>query len=159
MCRYDSACVCRRICIMCLYSWSWWYYTTLSSATTPSQSGAGSDSNEGVHRIPESSGITEASPSDCLVSYAGHSLGEYYFSAKLVYSAAPDNRVIFFFCIFLEDFLSVFSSVFFGGGCVFCFVVFFYSFVPFVFFLFFFFFFFSSFRHFSRHHFLFFYFS
>ena len=43
---------------------------TLSSATTPGQS----DNNERVLRIPQSSCITGASPSDCLVSYLGHSL-------------------------------------------------------------------------------------
>ena len=42
---------------------------TLSGATRPGQSGPGSDGNEGVLRIPQSSSITEASPSDCLVSY------------------------------------------------------------------------------------------
>ena len=40
---------------------------SLSGATTPGLSGPGSDGNEGVLRIP--------SPSDCLVSYLGHSLG------------------------------------------------------------------------------------
>ena len=42
---------------------------TLSGATTPGQSGPGSDGNEGVHRISQSSSVTAASPSDCLVSY------------------------------------------------------------------------------------------
>ena len=42
---------------------------TLSGATTPGQSGHGSDGNEGVLRIPLSSSITGASPSDCLASY------------------------------------------------------------------------------------------
>ena len=46
-----------------------------SSATTPGQSGPESDSNEGVLRIPQNSNIAEALSSDCLVSYAGHSLG------------------------------------------------------------------------------------
>ena len=46
----------------------------LSGATTLSQSGPGSDDNEGVIRIPQSSSITGISPSDCLVSYPGHSL-------------------------------------------------------------------------------------
>ena len=41
----------------------------LSSATTSS------DGNEGVLRIPQSSSTAETSPSDCLVSYPGHSLG------------------------------------------------------------------------------------
>ena len=34
----------------------------------------GSDNNEGVLRIPQSSNITETSPPDCFVSYPGHSL-------------------------------------------------------------------------------------
>ena len=46
-----------------------------SGATTPGQSGPGSNGNEGVFRILESSSITGTSPSDCLVSYPGHSLG------------------------------------------------------------------------------------
>ena len=37
--------------------------------------GTGSDGNEKVHHIPQSSSITEASPSDCLVSYPEHLLG------------------------------------------------------------------------------------
>ncbi len=35
----------------------------------------GSDGNEGVLRIPQSSSIAGTSPSDCLVSYPGHTLG------------------------------------------------------------------------------------
>ena len=42
---------------------------TQSSATTPGWSGPGSDDNEGVLRISQSSSITGASPSDGLVSY------------------------------------------------------------------------------------------
>ena len=41
----------------------------------PDQSGFGSNGNEGVLCIPQSSSITGTSPSDCLVSYPGHSLG------------------------------------------------------------------------------------
>ena len=52
----------------------WSIHRTLSGDTTPSQSGPGSDSNEGVCHIPQTSSITGASPSDCLVSYSGHSL-------------------------------------------------------------------------------------
>ena len=40
---------------------------TLSSATIPGQSELGSDVNEESLRITQSSIITEASPSDCLV--------------------------------------------------------------------------------------------
>ena len=64
---------------------------TLSDATAPGQSGAGSNSHEGVLSVPQSSSITGAPPSDCLVSYLGHSLGKSYPSAEKqsVYSAAP----------------------------------------------------------------------
>ena len=47
--------------------------TGLSGATTPGQSEPGSNGNEGVLHIPQSSSITGISPSDCLVSYPGHS--------------------------------------------------------------------------------------
>ena len=45
----------------------------LSCATIPDQSGPGSNGNEEVLHIPQSSSITGTSPSDCLVSYLGHS--------------------------------------------------------------------------------------
>ena len=66
---------------------------TLSIATTPRQSGPGSTSNKVVHRIPQSSNITVVSPSDCLVSKSGHSLGKFYPSAEMqsVYSSAQAN--------------------------------------------------------------------
>ena len=44
-------------------------------ATTLEPSGPGSDGNEGVLRIPQSSSISEASPWDCLVSYPGTIVG------------------------------------------------------------------------------------
>ena len=50
------------------------FYLTLSGATTMGQSGPGSDGNEGILHIPQSSSITEASPS-CLMSHPGHLLG------------------------------------------------------------------------------------
>ena len=46
----------------------------LSGATTPGQSGPGSDGSKGVPRIPQSPSTAETSPSDCLVSYPEHSL-------------------------------------------------------------------------------------
>ena len=63
----------------------------LSGATTPGQSGPGIDVNEGVLRIPQSSRIAGMSPSECLVSYPGHSFGGSYPSAEKqsVYSTAP----------------------------------------------------------------------
>ena len=66
---------------------------SLSDATTPGQSGPGNDGNEGVLRILQSPSITEASSSNCLVSYSGHSLEESYPSVEMqsVYSAVPAN--------------------------------------------------------------------
>ncbi len=60
----------------------------------PSQNGPGSDGNEEVLHIPQSSSITRTSPSDCLVSYPGLSWEEgSYPSAKKhsVYSTAPTD--------------------------------------------------------------------
>ena len=64
---------------------------TLSGATTPGQSGPGSDGNKGILCIPQSSSITGTSALDCLVSYPGYSLVGSYLSAEVqsVYSAAP----------------------------------------------------------------------
>ena len=63
---------------------------TLSGATTLAQSGVGSDVNEKVFCNPQSSSITEASPSDCLVSYPGHLLEEGLICSDGVnYSTAP----------------------------------------------------------------------
>ena len=47
----------------------WLIDRTLLDATTPGQSGPGSNDNDGALRIPQSSSITGASPSDCFVSY------------------------------------------------------------------------------------------
>ena len=47
---------------------------TLLGATALSQNGQGSDGNEEVLCIPQSSIITDTSTSDCLVSYSEHSL-------------------------------------------------------------------------------------
>ena len=68
----------------------WPIHRTLSGATTLGQSEPGSDANEGVLCISQSSSITETSSSDCLVSYSGHSS---YPSAEMqsVYSTAPAN--------------------------------------------------------------------
>ena len=68
----------------------WSIDRNLSSATSPRQSWPGSDGNEGVLRIPQSSSITETSPSVRLVSYPGHTFGVSYPSAvkQSVYSTA-----------------------------------------------------------------------
>ena len=57
------------------FSSIWSIDKTISSATIPGQSGAGTDVNEGLIYIRQSSRITGASPSDCLESYSGYSLG------------------------------------------------------------------------------------
>ena len=45
---------------------------TLSGTTASGQSRPGSNGNEGVFRIPQSSSVTGASALDGLVSYLGH---------------------------------------------------------------------------------------
>ena len=55
---------------------------TLSGATSWNHSGSGSNDNEGVLCIPQSSSITGSSPSDCFVSNLGHSLEGSYPSAN-----------------------------------------------------------------------------
>ena len=66
-----------------LFSSTWPIDRTLSGATIPGESGPESDGNKGVFRIPQSSGNTGASASDCFVSYIGHSLEESYPFAKV----------------------------------------------------------------------------
>ena len=64
---------------------------TLSGATILGQSVPGSNGNEGVLHIPQSSSITGSSSSDCLVSYQDTRCGGAYPSAEKhsVYSTAP----------------------------------------------------------------------
>ena len=74
----------------------WRIDRTLSGTTSPCQSGAGSDVSEGVLCIAKSFSITEASLSDCLVSYPEHSVVKSYPSTEmqLAYSAAPADWAI-----------------------------------------------------------------
>ena len=65
------------------FSSIWPIDRTLSGATTLSQSWLGSNGNEGVFSIPQSSSITRASLLDGLVSYPGHPFGESYPSAEM----------------------------------------------------------------------------
>ena len=71
------------------FSSIWPIDSAVSDATTPGQSGPGSDGNDGVFCITQSSSITGTSPSDCLVSCTGYS-EESYLSAEVqsVYSTA-----------------------------------------------------------------------
>ena len=75
------------------FSSIWPIDMTQSGATTPGQSGLGSDSNERVLRILQNSSNAETSPSDCLVLYIldTHLLGVSYSSAEMqsVYSTTP----------------------------------------------------------------------
>ena len=66
------------------FSSIWPTDVTLSGATFPGYSWPGSDGNERVLRIPQSSSITGISPFDCLVSYSGHSA-----AVQSVYSEVP----------------------------------------------------------------------
>ena len=64
----------------------------VSGATIMGQSGPGSDGNEVVLHILQSSCITETSPSDCLVFYPGHSFGRRSYPSagvQSVYFTAP----------------------------------------------------------------------
>ena len=60
------------------FSSIWPIDRTLSGSATPGQREPKSDGNKGVLCIPQSYSITGTSPSDCLVSYPGHSLGDSY---------------------------------------------------------------------------------
>ena len=70
-------------------SYIWSIDRTLSVATTPSE--PGSNGNKGAFRIPESSRITGATPSDCFVSHSGHLVGDSYSFGEMqfVYSTPP----------------------------------------------------------------------
>ena len=64
----------------------------LSGATTLDQIGPGNNGNDGVLRISQRPSITGTSPSDFLVSYSEHSLGEGFppsVEVRSVYSTAP----------------------------------------------------------------------
>ena len=64
---------------------------TQLGTTSTGYSEPGSDGNERVLHIPQSSSITEASPSDCLVLSTGYSWGRSCTSAEMqsVYSTTP----------------------------------------------------------------------
>ena len=78
------------------FSSIWLRFRILSGATTSGQGEPGSDGNEGIPCILQSSCITKSSPSDCFVSYPGRSLRESYPSAEMqvVYSATPADWAI-----------------------------------------------------------------
>ena len=67
--------------------------------------GPGRDGNKWALRISQSSTITGASLSDCLMPYPGHSLGESYLFAEMqsTYSTAPANWAIKYSDLDLDD--------------------------------------------------------
>ena len=79
-----------------LFSSIWRIDRTLSDATIPGQSRPGSDGTEEVLLILQTSSTAEASPSNCLVSYPGHSFGKSYPSAEMqsMYSTVPADWAI-----------------------------------------------------------------
>ena len=67
----------------------------LSGATSPGQSGPGSDGNERVLHIPQSSSITGT---DCLVSYPGHllrGLTPLQRSSRCILQPQPNGKKLF----------------------------------------------------------------
>ena len=74
----------------------WPIIRTLSGVTTTDKTTPGSDDNEEVLCIPQTSSITGTSPSDNLVPYLGHSFGKSYASAEKheVYSTATADWAI-----------------------------------------------------------------
>ena len=79
--------------IITLFTSIWPINRILSGATTPGQNGPGSNGNEEVLRIRQSSSIIGTSASDCLVSYTRHSLEKSYLTTEMqsVYSKAPED--------------------------------------------------------------------
>ena len=75
------------------FSSNWPIDRTESAATTLDQSGPGSNGNEGLLRSFQSSNNSEASQSDCLMSYPGHLLGKSHPSTEKqsVISTVPAN--------------------------------------------------------------------
>ena len=75
------------------FSCIWLIDRTPSVTTTPDQDWPGSDGNDGLLCIPQIFSITEISPSDCTMSYKGHSLRGSYPSAKKhsVYLTLPTD--------------------------------------------------------------------
>ena len=78
-----------------MYSSIWPIDGTLTGTINRSQSGPGSNGNQGVLNYPLSS-RAETSPSDCFMSYPGHSLEVSYIygERQLMHSAAPANDIL-----------------------------------------------------------------
>ena len=83
----------------------------LSGTTTPGLSVPEGNTNEGVFRISQS--ITEASPSDCFVSYLGHTLEDSYPPAEMhsEYSEATADGAVVVVIVVAQDGWMLTSSI------------------------------------------------
>ena len=79
---------------------------TLSGATTPGPSGPGSDDREPLLCIPQRSSISEASPSDCLMSYLRCSLGGLSIDAVSIF-CCPSPRGHGCICVIVDLWVAV----------------------------------------------------
>ena len=77
------------------FSSFWPIDRTLSGATTLYQNGPGSDVNDGVLHIPQSSSIAGSSPSDFLVSYLGHPLPLCRGAVDVFYNPGRQGKIYF----------------------------------------------------------------
>ena len=98
------------------FSSIWPIDSTLSGAATPGQSGAGSDGNEGVLSIPQSSCNTGTSLSDYLESYTGISLVGvvtlYREAVGVFYSPIPLDKIRVGFILNFNGLLCTYISTY-----------------------------------------------
>ena len=89
-------------------------------ATTLGQNGLGCDCDEGVLHIPQISSITGTLPSNCLVSYTGHSLGRGLTTlqrcSRYILRPQPTGQlfilVYMYVCISVCEYLSIYLSIY-----------------------------------------------
>ena len=98
------------------FSSIWPIDRTLSGATTPGPSGPESDGNERVIHIPQSSSITGASSSDCLVSYhrtlMGESLTPLQRSSQCILQIQPTGQMCVYIYIYIYIYLYIYLHIF-----------------------------------------------
>ena len=91
---------------------------TLLGATPSSQSGPGSDGDEGVLLIPQNPSITGTSLSDCLVSYLGHLLRGRVLplcrgAVSVFYSPTRlDNELCVCVCVCIYIYIYIYSYIY-----------------------------------------------
>ena len=98
--------------IITQFSSIWHMDRTRSDDTTRSHSEPGSDGNKKELHIPQRSNITGTSPLHCLVSYAGHTFGKYYPSAKMqpVHSTAQSISYIYLY-IYIYIYIYIYTII------------------------------------------------